>query len=36
MVAPTQAESLPPGVKSQVPEAFKGSIDGKPILNFKY
>ena len=29
-----QAEILLPGVKPLVPEAFKGSMDGKIILNF--
>ena len=31
-----QAKSLPPGVKPPVPEAFKGSMDGKTITNFPY
>ena len=36
MAAAAQAESLPPGVKPPVPEAFKGSMDYKIILNFIY
>ena len=34
MAAASQAETLPLGVKPTVPEAFKGSMDNKTILNF--
>ena len=30
-----QAESPPTGFKPPLPEAFKGSMDGENILNFK-
>ena len=29
----TQAESLPPGVKPPIPEAFKNQMDSETILN---
>ena len=34
MAAPAQAESLLAGVKSLLPEAFKGSMDGETILSY--
>ena len=34
MASAAQAESLLPGVKTLVPEAFKGSMDGETIPNF--
>ena len=36
MAAAAQAESLLPGVKLLVLEAFKDSMDGIAILNFIY
>ena len=33
MTAEAQAESLPPGVKPPVLEAYKGSMDSETILN---
>ena len=36
VAAAAQANRLPPGVKPTAPQAFKGSIDGKTILNFIY
>ena len=36
MAAEVHTESLLGGVKHPVPEAFKGSMDSKTILNFIY
>ena len=36
MAAVSRAESLPAGVKPLIPEALKGSMDCKIILNFIY
>ena len=32
----TQAESLPPGAKPLVPEAFNGQMNEEAMLNFIY
>ena len=36
MAAEAQAGTLPAGVKPLVPDAHKGSMDGKTILSFMY